>query len=82
MLPTLHMKIKDKHKLWIPTTLNKLHLYVVCITLDLGIWDLSSRLTFWKLERLEKEKSLVREHLRELVLSEETAETPIKYVEI
>jgi len=43
---------------------------------DLGIWDLSSRFTFWKLDRLEKEKSLVSEHLRELVLSEETAETP------
>ena len=38
---------------------------------------MSSRLTFWKLDRLEKEKSLVREHLRELVLSEETAETPV-----
>ena len=51
-------------------------------TLDLGIWDLSSRLTFWKLDRLEKEKSLVSEHLRELVLSEETAETPIKNVDM
>ena len=50
---------------------------VKTFTLDLGIWDLSSRLTFWKLDRLEKEKSLVREHLRELVLSEETAETPV-----
>ena len=48
------------------------------LTFDLGICDLSSRLTFWKLDKLEKEKSLVSEHLREEVLSEETAETPVK----
>ena len=44
--------------------------------MDLGNLDLSSKFTFWKLDKLDKEKSLVIEHLRELVLSEETEETP------
>jgi hypothetical protein len=35
-----------------------------------------SRLTFWKLERLEKEKSLLSEDFREAALSEDTADTP------
>jgi hypothetical protein len=44
--------------------------------LERGIWDLLSRLTFWKLERLEKEKSLVSDDFLEAALSEDTAETP------
>jgi hypothetical protein len=44
--------------------------------LERGIWDLLSRLTFWKLERLEKEKSLLREDFLEAALSEDTADTP------
>ena len=34
------------------------------------------RLTFWKLDRLEKEKSLASEHFLEEQLSEETADMP------
>lgn len=44
--------------------------------MDLGIWDLLSRFTFWKFERLEKEKSLAREDFLEDELSEDTADTP------
>jgi hypothetical protein len=45
-------------------------------TLERGIWDLLSRLTFWKLERLEKEKSRLSEDFLEAALSEDTADTP------
>jgi hypothetical protein len=41
-----------------------------------GIWDLLSRFTFWKFDKLEKEKSRASEDLREQELSEDTAETP------
>jgi len=41
-----------------------------------GIWDLLSRFTFWKFDKLEKEKSLASDDLREQELSEDTAETP------
>jgi len=43
---------------------------------DLGICDLFSKLTFWKFERLEKEKSLDREDFLELVDSEDTVDMP------
>jgi len=41
-----------------------------------GICDLLSRFTFWKFDKLEKEKSRASEDLREQELSEDTAETP------
>ena len=45
-------------------------------TFERGIWDLLSRLTFWKFDKLEKEKSRAREDFLEQELSEDTAETP------
>ena len=72
----LRTRLEPKLELCTKNCLNK-ELELSISTFDLGIWDLSSRFTFWKLDRLEKEKSLVSEHLRELVLSEETAETPV-----
>ena len=48
-----------------------------CCTFERGIWDLLSRFTFWKLERLEKEKeSRLSEDFLEAALSEDTADTP------
>ena len=44
--------------------------------MDLGIWDLLSRFTFWKFERDEKENSFEKEDFLEHPLSEDTEETP------
>ena len=64
----------------IPPILSTKYLWVFLFTFDLGICDLLRRFTFWKLERLEKEKSRANEDFLEDALSDDTAETPSEYI--